>query len=168
VRLKKVLLLQVATCALACAPLAPQATQRAQFHEYSVEKVYTGTPAAPKLTKAHRVFRTRIREGAKEPPNFAGHYRIVTWGCGTWCVEFLIVDSVSGKVQDGFAVGGFPGRWQEEHQKIPERIEFKRDSRLLRVNGCPNEANCGFYDYLMDGTTGLQLLHVRLLGPKYR
>ncbi len=28
-------------------------------------------------------YRTRLREGAAEGPNFAGHFTIVGWGCGT-------------------------------------------------------------------------------------
>ena len=45
-----------------------------------------------------RMFRTVIREGAREGANFAGHYKVVTWGCGTGCVSLAIVDGRTGRV----------------------------------------------------------------------
>ena len=43
-------------------------------------------------------FRTRLREGAAKGPNFAGHFTVVTWGCGSSCQEHAIVDAQTGKV----------------------------------------------------------------------
>lgn len=48
-------------------------------------------------------FRTRIREGAAsylsdEFTHYAGHYALVTWGCGTSCQSGAIVDVFTGKV----------------------------------------------------------------------
>lgn len=43
-------------------------------------------------------FRTRIRELAQQPPNFAGHYVLATWGCGAECLSYAIVDVASGQV----------------------------------------------------------------------
>jgi len=42
-------------------------------------------------------------------------------------------------------------------------MEFYPNSRLLKINGCPNEENCGFYDYEMVNEKGLKLLRVELL-----
>lgn len=42
--------------------------------------------------------RTRIVEALKAPPNFAGHYTIVTLGCGSGCTSNLIIDRTTGKV----------------------------------------------------------------------
>jgi hypothetical protein len=39
-------------------------------------------------------------KGAKVP-NFAGHYLVVEWGCGTSCQCSVIVDMIDGKVYDG-------------------------------------------------------------------
>ena len=33
-----------------------------------------------------------------EGPNYAGHYRVVVWGCGTSCAMFAVVDLRNGKV----------------------------------------------------------------------
>ena len=43
-------------------------------------------------------FRTRLKEGAKEPPNFDGVYRVVLWGCGTACLSGAVIDERNGHV----------------------------------------------------------------------
>jgi hypothetical protein len=79
---------------------------------------------------------------------FAGHYTIPRWGCGTECNGFVIVDSISGRVYDGLGVAGLPFPWLQAYggdDAIP-RMEFYTNSRLLKINACPNEEDCGFYD----------------------
>jgi hypothetical protein len=45
------------------------------------------------------LYRTVLREGYGDgQPDFAGHYRIVTWGCGTGCVAHAVVDVMTGRV----------------------------------------------------------------------
>jgi hypothetical protein len=140
---------------------------RPRFRDYRVKTIYHGEPARPIVTKEFRGYRTRIREGAKSDVEFAGHYTIPRWGCGTECNGFVIVDSISGKVYDGFGVAGLPFNWIEEHggdDAIP-RMEFYPESRLLKINACPNEEDCGFYDYEMIDGKGLKPLRVELF-PK--
>lgn len=48
--------------------------------------------------KQFSYLRTRIREALREDANFAGHYTIVTMGCGTGCTNNLMVDRKTGKV----------------------------------------------------------------------
>ena len=45
-------------------------------------------------------FVTLLTEGVKQGPNFAGHYTIVTWMCGTDCSVGYIVDSLTGTIYD--------------------------------------------------------------------
>lgn len=140
---------------------------RPRFREYKVKRIYRGEPARALITGEFRMFRTRIRQGAKSDVEFAGHYTIPRWGCGTECNVFMIVDSISGKVSDGLGIGGLPFDWLEERggdEAIP-RMEFYPNSRLLKINACPNEENCGLYDYEMVDGKGLKLLRVELL-PK--
>jgi hypothetical protein len=55
--------------------------------------------AAPIIdTKEKHEFRTMIRQIAKQPANFAGHYIAGSWGCGTGCTQWVIVDAITGKV----------------------------------------------------------------------
>lgn len=81
-----------------------------------------GPPAAVDL-ESHpraRTFRTALTRGAAEGPNFAGHYTVVAWGCGSMCQDFMIVDSRTGEVFDGrtTALG----------------VEHRLESRLLVLN----------------------------------
>lgn len=104
-----------------------------------------------------------IRQGAKAKVQFAGHYTIPQWGCGTNCVQFVIVDSVSGRVYDApFWLEGLALTWLEKQSPTPteldERLDFRPDSHLLKMNGCPKESDCGFYDYEMVDGVGLKLL----------
>jgi hypothetical protein len=71
-----------------------------QFSDFPAGAVFHGTPAAVDLSSARgaRSFRTVLRSGAAKGPNFAGHYAVVTWGCGTACERFALVDVRTGKV----------------------------------------------------------------------
>jgi len=140
---------------------------RPDFKDYAVQRVYSGHPAAPKLSKAQLMYRTRIREGAKSKVEFAGHYTVPVWGCGTGCAVFAIVDSITGAVYDGFSVADLPLAWVEKHEEQP-RMEFHPESRLFKINGCPNEENCGFYDYVMTKDKGLKLVRKELLPKEFQ
>jgi hypothetical protein len=83
---------------LAIIAVAQETTTRPTFDSFRVQ-IWKGKPATPKLVDSGQLmFRTRIREGAKEPVEFAGHYTVPRWGCGTLCNAFVIVDSISGSV----------------------------------------------------------------------
>jgi hypothetical protein len=159
------LLLLLDTTAL-YAQLAPA---RPSFEDYPAKQIYQGAPALPILNKDQRSYRTRIREGAKSPVQFAGHYTLPNFGCGTECSAFFIVDSITGKVYDGFSVADLPGRWIEKQTGDPPfRIQFIASSCLLKINGCPNEHDCGYYDYVMVDGKGLKLVDKWLLPEKFQ
>jgi hypothetical protein len=141
---------------------------RPKFKDYAIKEIYRGKPAPPALSKDQRMFRTVIREGAKAKVEFSGHYTVPLFGCGSGCSGFYIVDSTNGHVYDGFAVAELPIAWQEKHGPENERLEFHPYSRLLKVNGCPGETNCGFYDYAMVDGVGLRLVHKELLPKEFQ
>jgi len=71
------------------------------FDSYPAGKIYKGHPAPAKLVTAEqREFRTVLRNGAKKGPNFAGHFTVVEWGCGSNCIAVAVVDAVTGVVYD--------------------------------------------------------------------
>jgi len=75
------------------------------FRRYPARDLYTGTPAPVVLegdSKAKQ-FRTRITEGAKHGPNFAGIYTVIEWGCGTNCQQIAVVNARTGRVSDWIA-----------------------------------------------------------------
>ncbi|CDZ67358.1 Hypothetical protein NGAL_HAMBI2605_56380 [Neorhizobium galegae bv. orientalis] len=67
------------------------------FHSnFSSGKIYDGPRALPDFKGRDREFysfRTRISEGMKKGPNFAGEFAIVQIGCGTSC-SFAVVGNV--------------------------------------------------------------------------
>jgi len=99
-----------------------EAPKPSRFENYPVARIFQGTPAPVDLRSHSRArsFRTRLREGAKHGPNFAGHLTIVTWGCGTSCHMFALVDVKTGAVTFG--------------PLYTVELGFRLDSRLLIVN----------------------------------
>ncbi len=81
-----------------------------------------------------RQFRSAIDSSIdKQGTNFAGHYNLVRWGCGTSCINGAITDMKTGKVYD-----------------LPPATldyKFRNDSRLLVVNP-PDDSgyfeDCGY------------------------
>lgn len=94
------------------------------FSQYKVKTtdVMKGKPKPVDLSsyKGAKTYRTKLREGAKAGPNFAGHYTIVTYGCGTQCQDNWVIDERTGKIIDRFesAIGS----------------KYQLDSDLLIVN----------------------------------
>jgi hypothetical protein len=131
-----------------------------KFEDFPVKEIFKGTPAKPVFrTASQRMFRTRIREGAAAGPNFAGHYAIARWGCGSFCESIEIIDSKTGIVHDGpFGILGFMP--VDEYQDVnvddltPDRlgVEFKINSRLLIARGCEEDKDCASFFYEWTGT----------------
>jgi hypothetical protein len=94
-----------------------------RFEDYSVKTKYKSKPAKVDL-KSHpraKMFRSVLRNAASRGPNFAGHYAIAQWGCGTSCIEFAVIDLKTGKVFIN-------------PEPATSDLVFDIDSRLLVVN----------------------------------
>jgi hypothetical protein len=140
------------------------ATHEPSFGDYPVTEVFTGSPVEPILVTAEqRRYRTRIRNGIstgtdvwngswKTPikssgPNFAGHYFVIRWGCGSNCLMMAVVDARTGKVY------GPPLSDAGSELHIPMdplsdvEIDLRRDSSLVILrNACKNgRRECGVY-----------------------
>ncbi|SPV14584.1 Uncharacterised protein [Burkholderia cenocepacia] len=93
--------------------------------------------ATPRLTsKEARLYRTVIRDEFAQPANFAGHYRVAIWGCGTDCRNFAIVDKDTGATYTMPGVKSISGVMGNDD----ERVDFRAGSTLLIVAGCFNDA----------------------------
>jgi len=104
------------------------------FKTYHVDSIYTGRAARTDFstTPQLKLFRTVIKAGYKTNKlNFAGHYCLVTWGCGSDCQGHAIIDLKDGKVYD--APGSGSG------------CAFKKNSRMVVVN--PPQKDNLIYDY---------------------
>jgi hypothetical protein len=95
------------------------------------------SPVAPivKTGKAHR-YRTVLREEAREGPNFNGHFRVASWGCGTNCIEWAVIDLETGKVWFP-SESAYSCRAPEEQQEdVPDWFEMRITSSLLYLHIC--------------------------------
>ena len=136
-----------------------------RFEDYPATEVFAGTPAEPILsTPETRRYGTRIRNGVltgsdvwigswKNPikrrgPNFAGHYFVIRWGCGSQCVMMATVDAKTGSVYD-------PPLADQGSLHVPldnlsdEEVDLRPDSSLLVLrDACKdfkNRKSCGTY-----------------------
>ncbi|MBI3935017.1 MAG: hypothetical protein HY316_10025 [Acidobacteria bacterium] len=183
--------MSIAIAALALILLTLQAKPPdLRFEDYPAGDIFRGTPAAPKIVEPWvRMYRIRIREGISkgsgvhhydEPqvrldrieayprgnqyngPNFAGHYFVVTWGCGTGCLRMAVVDAITGKIyppplsvskQDPLVIPMFGMGWA--------LFDFRVESRLFAMSTCTEKSawrySCHISYFTME-TTGFELV----------
>ena len=148
-------------CMIALAAIS-QPTPRFEDYPAPAEKV--GKPAPVDLSSspvAHE-FRTQVRSDARAGPNFAGHFTVVGWGCGSACLQWGVVDARTGKAHfepkisvvsvDHVADENGPaGGVNQEFYNL----RFRLGSRLLVVMGAPqeDESREGVGYYRWDGRT---------------
>jgi hypothetical protein len=158
----------------ACAQLSPPILR---FEDFAVHEIFSGPVAALSLTTPEeRRYRTVIERGVmrgwgvpdgitgKERgtpgPNFAVHYAIVTWGCGSPCLMMAVADLKTGHVfPPPFHHG--PGHSYFQFPWLPTDVpmSFRLDSRLLIANICEAEGwRCGTHYFVMSDN-GLQVVH---------
>lgn len=108
-----------------------------RFEDYPALPLFRGQAAPLRLTRESREFRTRLREAAKEKPDFAGHYIVARWGCGSGCLSGAFIDARTGRVYMlPFVVVCCYGMNMDEEA---ERMEFRPDSKLIIIRGTLNE-----------------------------
>jgi hypothetical protein len=132
-----------------CLVAAAQAQNMPQrFEAFPVGKRFTGKPAPVLLaSREARRFRTAISERASDPPNFAGHYLVVDIGCGAACVQFFIVDLMTGKVftPPFYLVWGL----MDDQQGLISQYQpqYRVNSALLVAFGSRQNKGNGMYFY---------------------
>lgn len=134
-----------------------------QFEDFPADEESHSLSATVDLSShpLARMFRTKLREGAKKGPSFAGHYALVWWGCGNECQLSLIVDLRTGKVY-GFKPPN------NQYLQSSRGLDFRPTSRLIiadppcpeNYNPCVSSARSGepVRYYLMQNN-GIKLIH---------
>jgi hypothetical protein len=130
-----------------------------RFEDYPSAATYDGKAHPPVLaTRLDRKYQTTIRNAAAGGANFSGHFAIASWGCGTGCQEFVIVDLKTGAVYDPSFVGVGSHYGPECCDPTPgwqcysHMLTYRRDSRLLVVEGCLLRGKqCGRTYFVMEG-----------------
>ncbi len=128
--------------------------------DYPAKQIYTGAPAPVILSSRRaRKYRTVLREGAKEGPNFAGHYTVVAWGCGLGAFSMAVVDARTGKVFfppfECVDLSSFGIPYADKGNNPAFRV----DSKLFVIYGTPDEGKpVGLYFYVF-GNNRFKLVH---------
>jgi hypothetical protein len=115
-----------------------KADQVPKFSQFPAREYSRGPTGRLDLSDPHVYsYRTRLREGAQQGANFAGHYTVVTWGCGTDCATGAIIDALTGHVVFLPSVDSN----QMEHERDPDfnSFVFRLDSRLIVFAGQLND-----------------------------
>ncbi|MGB2671658.1 MAG: hypothetical protein WA621_07420 [Candidatus Acidiferrum sp.] len=108
-----------------------------------------------------REYRTILRQELAQGPNFAGHYRVAVWGCGSSCAMFAVIDTDTGRVMTprGFSHTSGVYFGVDNRRLFPEAqgdyglFAFRRDSQLLVVLGDldEDESREGAFYFVLDG-----------------
>ncbi len=130
--------------------LKPKSFFNKTFEDFNVKiENINSVPIDYNSNKIAKQFKTVISEQYVKGINFAGHYSITEWGCGSNCFETAITDIKTGKVYAGptsYDVGGV--RFDRQY------IDFRPDSKLIIIN--PPDS-LGFYDQGMFDKPGYYL-----------
>ncbi len=111
------------------------------FGQFSVSSVYNGKTQLPDFKgrdKNFSTYRTRIRNGLKNGPNFAGHFSVIQIGCGMLCSFAFIADNQTGQVFN-FPRGG--------ENNMEMQLLFRPDSRLLLAQWADYDADSCVLEY---------------------
>jgi hypothetical protein len=164
-----------------------------KFEDYPVSKIYEGKPASPKIeSEAARLYRTRIREGVEKGwgvyggdsevyprgrterpgPNFAGHYIVIRWGCGSPCIQMATADAETGTLYSppitangsgsGFVL---PLLTLGNRVSRAADVDFRLDSKLMIIRATPvqSERHPSYeYYFLLEQNRWRLLRRVRL------
>jgi len=129
------------------------------FQHYPAAADFTGTPAKPILLTPHeRLFRTQILTQARSGPNFAGHFTIAKWGCGSPCIGFAIINERTGAVYD--AVDPVLTVACVDNNRVDSSLDFNIKSRLVVATGFSDKLGCGDNYFEWDGKR-LKLIHFK-------
>jgi len=111
---------------------------------YAATERFAGQTKLPDFRGRDRKFnsyRTRIRDGMRTGPNFAGHFSVIQIGCGAGCTFAIVGDNNSGRPAD-FPRGG--------EQNMYMQLQFSTESRLLAAQWLDSDGNkcvVEFFDY---------------------
>lgn len=128
--MKQATLLLILFCA-ATISLA-QKVKESEFKKYPAPPVHTGKKAPINFNSnpAAKSYRTALKEGYKQPIDFAGNYVTVQWGAGAGLSMGAMIDARDGKVYD------LP---LDESNSISSDKIYNSKSRLFVIQHCEED-----------------------------
>ena len=115
--------------------------ERPNATDFPVQGRFTGKTVLPDFKRRDRdfnSFRTRIREGMRQGPTFAGHYTLIQIGCGAGCSFAIVADNQTGRP------ASFP-RGGEDNMYLD--LDYSPDSRLVAAQWLSYEVNKCFIEF---------------------
>lgn len=127
------LLLVVAVTEL---PISAQSEKVPSFERYpaKVEKAIARS-IDQKRSPGASTYRTRLNRALRDGVNFAGHYVVAGWGCGTGCSNAAIIDARNGIVYWPLQFYNVDSRYGDGYSD--PLFSFRPNSRLLVIHGIP-------------------------------
>lgn len=117
--------------------------------DYPAAVIYRGKTKLPDFKKRDRdfnSFRTRIRDGMRQGPNYAGRYSVIQIGCGTGCSFIIVGDNKTGRPTN-FPRGG------EDNMYL--QVQHQLDSRLLTAQWADYDGGKCYVEFFdFDGKYG--------------
>jgi len=117
------------------------------FAAYPADETLATPAAKPVVTGPGARFATQIREAAKQPADFNGHFKIARWGCGSNCLQWAVIDQQTGRVLMAPRTLNScdPGDPKDAAQ-FPDWLDYRTDSRLIVAYECEDPKNGLLYD----------------------
>lgn len=154
--MKNILIMAILVLVTSTAAMAQRRPPAFTHYPVRAENIKS-KPVNLKSHKDARMFRTNLRNAAKGNVNFAGHFILTSWGCGTNCNQVAIINARNGSVYfprelQGIGIG--QGEWAYDI----ELLEYKANSRMLKLNGYDggaqnrDEPSEGIHYYQWTGT----------------
>ena len=139
----------LAPISLICAPTLSIALDNApspSFKIYHIENVFnTAEKHSPHFTsEKSKKYKKTISYQYSNPANFSGHYNLIIWGCGTDCHQFAIGDKLTGNIYTDDSINFIIGSSGNDDP----RIDYRKDSNLLIINGRINDKEEAKFFYL--------------------
>lgn len=91
-----------------------------------------------------RQYRTRLSEGLSQSPDFNGHYKVVSYGCGTGCQGNWVLDLETGRIAGRFdtAMGA---SYRRDSSLIVANLPQATDISAAMRGGDPSYEHITFY-----------------------
>lgn len=91
-----------------------------------------------------RQYRTRLADGLSQSPDFNGHYRVVSYGCGTGCQQNWVLDLESGRIAGRFETA-MGAAYRRDSSLIVANLPQATDISAAMRDGDPSYGHITFY-----------------------
>jgi hypothetical protein len=110
-----------------------------RFEDFPAGEMFRGKPARvhwPTDYPRYDFFKLSIKDLIAGGVNFAGHYAVREWSCGTNCRWLVILDMKTGKFLRSSPYGSLSLYDEQMPKHEHDWLQLRPDSRLLIASGC--------------------------------